>query len=198
VVVVLVFWKKPAGLRVEALHWERSVDIETFGPVRDAAWCDQLPAGAKDVSRQQEKRSSRRVQDGEDCQVRKVDRGDGTFTEKRECTPKYREEPVYADKCRFSVDRWRTVRTERASGGMADAPRFPAASLARPGSCVGCEREGKRAETYAVVFKDAERKEHRCEFEEKRWSAFKPGSRWTGKLRTLVGSLDCDSLVPAP
>ena len=44
--------------------------------------------------------------------VYRVDRGDGTYTKKRECTPKYRKEPVYDQKCRYKIDKWSLARTE--------------------------------------------------------------------------------------
>jgi hypothetical protein len=92
-VAALVFWKKAATLEVAGHTWERTVDIEVFGPVRKSAWCDELPSGARELGRHKEKRSTKKIPDGEDCQTRRKDQGDGTFKEIRECKPKYRESP---------------------------------------------------------------------------------------------------------
>jgi hypothetical protein len=68
-------------------------------------------------------------------------------------------------------------------------------TLARSGcTSPGCEREGSRDETYTVVFRDAKGEEYRCDFDEKAWAGYAEGRAYAGKLRALVGSLDCGSL----
>jgi len=192
---------RPAAVEVTGHSWMREVAVEKYGAVEESAWCDEMPAGAEEISRAKEKRSTKKVQDGEDCKVRKVDQGDGTYKEKKECTPKFREEPVMADKCRYRVRKWKVDRSVKATGtSLDDKPRWPDVDLARSGTCDGCERKGATKEKYTVRFVDtASRKEHTCDYsDESRWSTFKMGSRWTAGVGALTGDIDCDSLKPAP
>lgn len=194
--VVLMVGKKDQKLTVAAHTWRRTVHVESIGPVQESAWCDELPSAAIDVTRRKEQRGTKKVEDGEDCQARKKDRGDGTFKEERECTPRFKEEPVYDQKCSYSIVKWKRVRQAVAEGtNTADAPRWPVVTLARPGcASPGCEREGSRDEVYTVVFRDAKGEEYRCDFDEKTWAGYADGGRYAGQLRALVGSLDCASL----
>ncbi len=74
---------------------------------------------------------------------------------------------------------------------------WPAVTLASSGCRTpGCEREGARSETYTVVFKDQAGESYRCDLAQNAWSSFADGKRYSGKLRALTGSLDCDSLLP--
>jgi hypothetical protein len=196
-VVAIMLWKKTGGVEVVGHMWKREIDVERYGPVSDSAWCDQMPFSAHGVSRRKEVRSHDRVEDGQDCHTRRVDRGNGTFSEQQECTPRYRDEPVYSDRCYFTIDRWTKSRAATAEGSSTgDAPRWPETSLSRPGSCEGCEREGQRHETYTVMFRDDGAQDHPCDFDEQRWASFSDGSRWKGALRVVGGGLDCDSLSP--
>ena len=199
VTVVVMVWKKDQKLVVAGHAWQRSVSVERFAAVPESAWCDEVPSGASEVTRRREQRGTKRVADGEDCQLRKKDRGDGTFKEERECTPRFKEEPVYDQKCAFSVVKWSSVRREAVEGSRVDdVPRWPVVTLARSGcASLGCEREGARSESYTVLFRDAQGEEYRCNFDEKVWSSYADGKRYAGKLRALVGSLDCGSLQGA-
>jgi hypothetical protein len=199
VIVLLLVWKKEQSFVVASHSWRRTIDVERFGPSQESDWCSALPTGATDVTRHRERHGTKRVPDGEDCHTRKQDRGDGTFKEEQVCTPKLKDEPVYEDKCDYVIVKWSKQREEKAAGAaVSAAPRWPALTLARAGcSSPGCEREGARAETYTVVLKDAAGETYRCDLPENAWSGLIDGKRYTGKLRALVGSLDCSSLVAA-
>jgi hypothetical protein len=198
VTVVLLVWKKDQKLVVAGHSWRRTVSIERFAPVMQSAWCNELPSGASDVTRRSEQRGTKQVADGEDCQIRKKDRGDGTFEEERACTPRFKQEPVFEQKCEFSILKWSSVRQEIAQAERGDAPRWPSVTLARSGcSGVGCEREGARSEQYTVVFRDTRGEEYRCDLDQKAWSSYVEGQRYAGRLRALTGSLDCGSLQGA-
>jgi hypothetical protein len=196
IIAGVLLWKKDTALVVTGHAWKREIQIESYSAARESRWCDELPAGATGVTRHREVRSRNKVADGEDCSTRKIDNGDGTFKEKRECKPRYKEEPVYADKCDFSILRWKVSRTASASGnGMGDAPRWPEVKLAQTGSCVGCEREGDRSEEYSVELSDEGKgTKGTCEFDENKWASFKVGSTWAAKVRRIGGSIDCGSL----
>ena len=138
------------------------------------------------------------MKDGETCQTRKKDNGNGTYKEVRECQPKYKSEPIMADRCELEVTEWRAVRTLSEKGAsLQDAPRWPGVALARPGACLGCEREGPRTEKYTVKFTDTKNKstDTSCDLPEGRWSTFAKGTRWKGKVRVLTSGVDCDTLV---
>ena len=199
VVLTLVFWKKEVVLTAEGHAWSRTIGIEVFDSVSDSAWCDQMPRGAYSVSRSKEKRSTKKVPDGQECKTRRKDNRDGTFKEVKECKPKYRQEPVYADKCRFKIDKWVQRREAKAEGSSKDpAPSWPEVKLAKTGKCKGCEREGKRSESYVIRYVDPVNEEtHECEVPLERWNEVEPGSKWTAKVGMVTTSLDCDSLVPA-
>lgn len=197
-IVGFLFLKtKPVDLSVAGHSWTREIQVERFGPVRESAWCDQMPVGARELSRKKEVRSIEQVPDGEDCRTVKKDRGDGTYAESRECTPKTREKKIWDDRCEYSVNRWSTVRTERTRGdSLEPEPAWPAVKLERTGDCVGCERPGPRKENYEVLLREGA-KEHRCALPQEKWAAMAPGSFWRGEARALTGGLVCDRLAPS-
>jgi hypothetical protein len=195
--IVTAMWTKDATLAVVAQTWTREIAVESFQTVRDSSWCDATPADARDVSRRRDVRSHKEVRDGETCSNQRVDNGDGTYSERRECTPTYREEPVYDDKCHYTVDRWRTVRTARASGTHAETPSWPRVDLACTGNRLGCEREGPRTEEYVVRLQDtASGKADDCVYDEARWRQFQAGKSMKGRVRVVTDGVECDSLVP--
>ncbi len=196
--LVAVFWKRESALEVAGHVWERSIAIERFDLARKSAWCDDRPSGARELSRRREQRGSTQVKDGETCQTRKKDNGNGTYKEVRECQPKYKSEPIMSDRCDFEVTEWRPARTLSGKGDSPnDPPRWPAVSLSRPGACVGCEREGSRSEKYTVKFVDTKRNSAAasCDLPEARWGSFAKGTRWKGSVRALTGGVDCSTLV---
>ncbi|HVY28445.1 MAG TPA: zinc ribbon domain-containing protein [Polyangiaceae bacterium] len=198
VTAVAVLWKKDRTFVVAQRSWQRSVSVERFGAVRETAWCSELPAGAREMTRHREQHGTHQVPDGEDCRTQKKDRGDGTFKEEQVCTPKHKDEPVYEDKCSYELVKWTQQRQEKAEGDQATAPRWPAVTLARSGcSDIGCEREGTRSERYSVTFRDDTGESYHCDFPETTWEKLGQGKRYPGKLRALVGTLDCGSLTPA-
>jgi len=197
-VVVALLWKKPTAVVVTGHSWERTIEVEEFEAVSESDWCDSKPSSAYDVRKESRVRSHDKVPDGEDCKTRRVDSGDGTFTEKRECTPRYKEVPVNDDWCSYKVDRWTTDRTERASGdSLADDPAWPSVSLGRTGNCKGCEREGSRSEAYTVHLAGSDDGEpYRCDYPEPTWRAFGEGDRFETSVGVMTKKLDCDSLSP--
>ncbi|MCC6808939.1 MAG: zinc ribbon domain-containing protein [Deltaproteobacteria bacterium] len=196
-IIVALVWKKEAAITVTGHTWQRTIDIEKFGPKRDSAWCDSMPGDAYRVSKSREVRSHRKVADGETCSTRRKDQGDGTFKEVEECRTKYRDEPVYDDKCSYTVDRWQRDRTVSADGAtLAETPAWPAVRLSRTGSCMGCEREGPRHEKYELHVKtDEEGKTSSCGFDQNKWSGIADGSRWKMKFAVITGLPDCDSMI---
>jgi hypothetical protein len=192
--LVTMLWNREVEARVVGHSWERSIAVERFEARQESAWCDELPSGAYGVSRSREVRSEREVPAGEDCQRVRVDQGDGTFREEQRCTPRVRKEPVYAEKCRFTIDRWVAARTEKTAGsGLAPAPAWPTLSL-RAGQCRGCEREGERRQSYRVQLSSDAGGRFECTFDEPRWRTFTEGARFKMKVGVLTGAAACGSL----
>ena len=193
---VIFFWKQATGIQVAGHSWERSIVIEEFGPVQESEWCDRMPSGAQNVSRMREVKERRRVQDGQMCTTRRVDNGDGTYSQREDCTPNYRSEPVYADKCTYRINKWHTARTLSETGAsLSETPKWPTVQISRPGQCVGCQREGERTETYRVLFVEPGSNERSsCSFDQQKWSRFAVGSKWKGRTTVIGHMLDCTTL----
>lgn len=196
-ILVAVFWKREAALAVSGHSWERSIQIERFEPFRKSVWCDELPGGARVLSRKKEQHGTKKEKDGETCSTRKKDMGNGTFKETKECTPKYKETPIYEDKCEIEVTEWHTARTASEKGAsVSDNPRWPVTNV--KGGCVGvgCEREGSKTEKYTVIFTDTKSPTDKptCDVPQAKWSTFKVGSKWKGSVGVMTGAVDCDDL----
>jgi hypothetical protein len=197
VVLVAVFWKREGVFEVAGHSWERDIVVQRYDTTKQSAWCDSPPTGGREIARHKEQRGTDKVPDGETCQTRKKDRGNGTYAEVKECTPKTKEVPKMSDKCDYEVTDWKTARTLTEKGtSLTDAPRWPVVSLGRTGTCTGCEREGPRTETYTVHFVDAKsKKEATCDLPQAKWASFAKGSQWKGKSRVMTSGVDCDGLV---
>lgn len=194
---VMMFWTREAKVEVAELRWERSVEVERYGRVREKAWCDQKPSGAREISRERAQRGTEKVKVGEDCKTRKKDRGDGTFSEVRECEPRYDSKATFDDRCTFDVFRWLHQRSATQEGrSVSDSPRWPATGVVNRGMCEGCERETKRTEKYTVYFREAgAASQPSCELPEAQWRTFRVGNKYRAVMHKLTGTLDCDSLV---
>ena len=203
VVVALGFLftsKHEATATVSGKSWQRAIQIEKFGPVSDSAWCDSLPGDAYAVSQSREQRSTRKIEDGQVCRDERIDKGDGTFVKRRECTPRYREEPVYDNRCRFQVNRWRSYRTVKADPQTAAAPMWPAlGNMGNTGSMnglaangMGAERAGQRSESY-VLSLQSDGKTWTCNVPESVWNRYPQGATAPLQIR-MVGGADCSSL----
>lgn len=46
-----LFGPRGTAVTVEALHWQRDIEVERQVLESGSAWCDELPAGAQDISR---------------------------------------------------------------------------------------------------------------------------------------------------
>jgi hypothetical protein len=195
---VAVLWTEKVEVVVERHEWVREIDIERMAARSDSAWCDSMPGDAYNVSRSREERSTRQVADGQECHDVRRDNGDGTFSTSRECSTKYRSEPVYDDRCRFTVNRWGLERTARSDGvRLIPEPAWPMVRVSG-GSCLGCEREGARRETLTVALRG--RADHgktwRCDIDSGRWRALGDGELREIEVRVLTGGAVCDTLQP--
>lgn len=170
---------REAALTVEGFSWERTVPIEAFRTVTEDAWENELPAGARVLSRNREIRGYNKVQIGTETKTRTVservqvgtesvkvgtrDLGNGYFedvyedrpvyenqsSEETYEEPVYRQDPIYAIKVRYEIEKWVPAREEKAAA-EDHAAEWPELRLADN------EREGQRKETYEVRFVDAD------------------------------------------
>lgn len=187
--LVATFWKKEATATVAGHTWERSIEVEKESTVRESAWKEDLPSGARNARCSREQKGTEQVADGEECTVVRKDKGDGTYDKVNECKTKYRDEPVYAEKCSYEIDKWVTARTERAQGtSTSDKVGWPSVRLAAG------EREGSRKESYVVTFTLEGGETETCDTTQQRWASLQPGSRWKAEVGVLAGGIDCDEL----
>ncbi|MFT3711396.1 MAG: zf-TFIIB domain-containing protein [Archangium sp.] len=193
--LVAMFWTKDVACTIQSHSWERTIDIEQLRAESDSSWCDSTPSGAYSVSRRREQRSTKQIPDGETCTTRNVDRGDGTFERREECKTKYRSEPVYDDKCYYTIDRWKVVRTAKATGqGREPAPNWPPVNLVRQCSSLGCEREGSRNEKYVLHLRSDEKKNYECTQAFARWNGFEDGYKKIIPIGVITDHPECDKL----
>jgi len=198
-----------ARLELVGAHWDRTISIEKQATVREQAWSDQLPPGARKLSQSQEVRSHRQVQIGSETRTRTVQRevqdgtekvkvgsrdlGNGYFedvyeerptyrTVEEEETwqePLYRQEPVYGTRVTYEVERWKEVRQARASGEDT-RPAWPETNLASG------EREGPRTEKYVLKLRgqDGEVLQHEVQ-DAATFQAFQVGQTCPARLNRM-------------
>jgi len=137
--------KTEETVRVAGFHWERRVAIEALRTLREEAWQDSVPSGARVVSTKRDVRETEREQVGtERVKVGTRDLGNGFFEDVYEDQPVYKERPIYDQKVSYDIERWVKDREARSAGEDA-SPRWPELAL-RPG-----EREGSRSESCVVL-----------------------------------------------
>ena len=152
---------------INSKSWERNIEIKEYKTLNESGWT--LPSSARLQYTRQEIQSYEQVLDHYETKTRQVpyqvqdgydisysDNGNGTFTEHK--TPKYRteyktetyeepvyrDEPVYATKYYYKIDRWCHGRNIHTSGST-DEPYWGEVSLNNK------EREGNRSETYKIT-----------------------------------------------
>ncbi|MBW4436493.1 MAG: hypothetical protein KME04_05130 [Pleurocapsa minor GSE-CHR-MK-17-07R] len=191
--IFLLTAQRPASVTVEGHSWERIIFVEQFSRVSDNAWDEQVPADAYSVSCSERQRDTRQVPDGERCEVRRIDNGDGTFREQNECYTVYRDEPVYDNYCRYNVNRWVPSREIVASGsGQSPAPSWPQANLST-GSGLGAERESGRQDRYVVDLTSGD-SDYSCEVSEAAWLAAGIERTYEIEVGRFTNNVDCSAL----
>ena len=199
VVVLLSFatwWrcirKKTVTVDVISHRWTTAIVIEEYREVGEQQWRDQVPTGARAITCASKERSTRDVADGESCTRIKRDKGDGTFEEVDQCTPKTRKESVMADWCDFRIDRWTQVDTvERKGTGLTVAwPDAPAPALL---TGPGARRAGSKTATYTLELSDGKQRQS-CDVSEATWRKRADGEHVKAEARASSGELVCSTL----
>jgi RNA polymerase subunit RPABC4/transcription elongation factor Spt4 len=185
---------------VTGYRWERTIDIESLGPVAQSqnGDCSLVPAGAYNLDQRTEKVGSHQVQDGETCTNKQVDQGDGTFKEEQQCSPNYKTVDDYGPVCHYTVNLWTHSRTAKAEGDKGVTVAWPETNL-RTGNTIGSEREqaGGRNEAYYLEFKGDGGKTFECAVPLDQWNATTMESAFTVEVGTVLKNVKCDTLKPA-
>lgn len=174
------YWPRTYEATVSTAAWVREIDVEAYRTVQESDW--SVPDGGRVYDQQTEfshykqvldhyetrtREVSEQVYDGEDYHTSYSDNGDGTFTEERYSTPRYRtewrtetyqepiyrDEPVYATKYYYDIDKWVVDRTE-SSKGADTVPYWPEYTLAEN------ERTGFQGASYILLIKTDEESYH--------------------------------------
>lgn len=162
---------------VEGKAWSRAVEVQRYRTLQEEGW--SLPPEARQLRSYRAVQGHRRVLERHETRTREVservqvgtrtyacgqrDLGNGYFqdvtcTEPRYETrtrteryqePIYRQEPVYATKFDYEIERWLPDDTLQAAGDASAEPVWPEV---RAGPRL---REGARMETYTLRFVDA-------------------------------------------
>jgi hypothetical protein len=209
-VSLIVFWKKDITIEVQGHTWERKIAIERYVAEHDSGWQSSVPVDAYSVSCHTELKRTDKVPDGtptcrsEPGACSTVDNGNGSGSvscapDRQVCDPqRYRDVPVYDERCSYTVDRWRHARFATASGSQLEpAPAWPTPKFEQ---CkirhLGCERAGAQTAEYLVHFVSNEEpaRAFECDYPQPKWSSFKPDSTWAARVGVLWRRLDCDSV----
>ena len=188
-------------ITVEKTAWEYNISIEKYGVVEESDWT--LPDKAKLIKKKKEihhydkeldhyetktETHEERVLDGYDVSYNRVNNGDGTFSEERVETPRYRTEtrtetvevpvykdvPVYRTKYYYEIKKWHHHRYVTSSGENEE-PYWGEVSLQKN------ERQGAKTESYKVSGLVDERIEHyTCKKEI--WNQFEIGKDYKIKV----------------
>jgi len=178
-----------AEVAVSQHSWKRTIAIEEFNERQEEAWRNEVPVQAGFPICHERQRSTRQVEDGEDCHMERRDKKDGTFEQVKKCKPRYRSEPVMDSWCRFTARRWKPVSEAKASG-QGLSPAWP--TDLPPGdvpASLGARRQGTRTETLTLEFRD----HGSCDVNDAIWRKYNDGQK--AKLEVHAsGDVACGSL----
>jgi len=179
-----------AQVTVTGHTWQRSIAVEEFNERQEEAWRTEIPVGASLPVCRDRERSTRQIEDGEDCKIERRDKKDGTFEQVKKCKPKYRSEPVMDSWCRFTVRRWKQIDEIRAAGAGL-SPAWPSGlPPADAPATLGTRRQGKQAETLTLEFGD----HGSCDVGEPVWRKYTDGHELQVQVRASSGKVVCGSL----
>lgn len=156
VVIALLFaplgWKLfgPRGewVTIQALRWQRDIEIDSLVAVTDSSWCDEMPAGMQEVQRKlMEDPSGQRSEPSPHCRY--------TGLQWRTL---------------------RSVRTE-GQHPQAPYWGSPVLPELRPDQA-GAERISKYKSIYEVLMVDAKERDWTCRINLQQWQALKPGQQF--------------------
>lgn len=172
---------------VEKVTWSKSIGVEDLRTERQSAWREDVPSGAREISRITKGRT-KKVQEGTTrVKVGKKDLGNGMFEDVYEEKPRYVDRQVDDTWVTYEIDRWvqgQTIKKETTDGSEPPDPTYSETRTSRIGSrtnqvALALKGTDGKSYDYAIdVSKDAAAKE--------RVKSFKAGQRFTAMV-TAVG-----------
>ena len=145
-----------------------------------------------------EQHGTTRVQDGEDCHTEQRDKKDGTFEEVQKCSPKYREEPKYEEKCNFTVQEWTKVNDLKSSGIGTTYAYPPSGLTATTPESYGAQREGHRYTKLYLDFDEGDACDWKVDTagssDETLWKKFADGKKYKVNVRARSEDVVCGDL----
>lgn len=172
---------------VQAVAWDRTIEVEALGPAEHSDWKDVVPSAARDLSCDL---AYRTTQDDPAPQATEVcgtpytvDEGSGYAEVVQDCV--YR---VYDQLCTYTVDEWVVVETLRRSGEDL-GPTWPDVRLDTG------QREGQRAEAFRVTLAGEGANFTYAPATASEFAAFRSGSEWTVTVNGLGAIV---AIEPAP
>lgn len=182
--------KRSATMTVTAHRWEREIPIEEYNEFSEQNWRDKMPRDARMASCFPKQRTTKRVEDGEECHDERKDKKDGTFEVVKKCTTKYRDEPVQDDWCTYRVQRWKELKEAalRTSGtGLSPAsPEGAPPENATPS--LGVKRSRPMREKLILDFG-----KQSCDVSAATWKKHQDGAKVKVLVRASSGDVVCDS-----
>lgn len=182
--------KRSATMTVTAHRWEREIPIEEYGEFSESKWRNEMPRDARMAICNQKQRSTKKVEDGEECHDERKDKKDGTFEVVKKCTTKYREEPVNDDWCTYRVQRWKELEgAALKTSGTGMAPTSPTgAPPENAAPTLGAKRARPMREKLILDFG-----KQSCDVSAATWKKYSDGAKVKVLVRASSGDLVCDS-----
>jgi len=189
-----IWWRcvrsQEAQVVVAGHKWRRAIAIEEFKERQEEAWRNEVPVSASFPVCQERERSTRQIQDGEECKTERRDKKDGTFEQVKKCKPKFHSEPVMDSWCRFTMRRWLQVDELKATGSGL-SPAWPTnAPAGDTPATLGAHRQARRTETLTLEFPQ----HGSCEVSDPIWRKYSDGQSVKVEVRASSGDVVCGSL----
>jgi len=177
--------EKALKIEITANQWVRQIERAEYKTVREEAWANEVPSGARKLGSERKVRSHKEIPDGfeeveeeytEQVKIGekrvedgKVDLGNGRFQVKYKMVPEYknerrtrrvkrqkfRKEPVYDEMVTYDIDRWVPYASIELRG-TTDEPRWPNSEVSNNvPPLIGDLTEKARIETYVVTARKA-------------------------------------------
>ena len=168
---------KAVTASVSDISWRLSLDILEEQPVQRAAWSEEVPSQAQDVSCQDEYKETSDLPAPKATEVcgtpYTIDAGSGAGKVVQDC-----EYLVYASYCNYTVLDWVVADTTVAQG-KDNNPQWPQLSL------TGNQQEGNRYESYQVSFTADGQTYSYVPADMAEFSQFELGSSWLLDINTF-------------
>ena len=200
VVMVGIFKPKVKDFNCTDVSWESTINIEAYETVNESDW--SVPSGGRLQYKKEEVKSyvsvidhyetvtkTRTVQSGSHTEYDYVDNGDGTFKEVPRTVPDYKEEtyteeepvyrqdPIFATKYYYEIEKWVQKRKVEKSGNDHTIT-WGDTNLASN------EREGSRSTICYVYGWFKKGKEKKIKVSEEMWNKMDKGRRFRVKTNS--------------